>query len=255
MTAIPEQPPELCGRVLCRIGCHGFLCDHNSNTMERIVLTTLMAVTVSLAAAQESTGRTYLSGGSEFAFSAPILDVNGSDQGAVIRFAPMVNVQQTVNKDLSDNFGLFLGLSVNNVGFIYDSPDSTNYRFKYRTYNLGLPVGFKVGTMDGGLFFAGYSVEWAFNYKEKRFLNENKEDKFVVWGSDRVIPFQQAVMAGFQLGNGSTLKVKYYFTNFHNKDYVATQDGVQYKPYDGLNANVLTVSLGFALFKRYESTF
>ncbi|MFN6116125.1 MAG: hypothetical protein ACK46C_09615 [Flavobacteriales bacterium] len=59
-------------------------------------------------------------------------------------------------------------------------------------------MGIKLGTMNGGLFFAGYSFEWPFNYKEKEFLNETKEDTFVVWVSDRTQPFHQAVMAGFQ---------------------------------------------------------
>ena len=220
--------------------------------MNRLLISTLCVATALGAIAQETDKRTYFSGGSEIAFSAPQLDVNGSDQGAVVRFAPVVNVQQTINKDMSDKFGLFLGLSVNNVGFIYDVPES-DYRYKFRSYNLGLPVGIKVGTMNGGLFFAGYSVEWPFNYKEKEFLNETKEDKFVVWVSDRTLPFHQAVMAGFQLGNGTTLKLKYYLTNFHNEDFSETQviDGVStsVKPYDGLKANIIQLSLGFALFK------
>ncbi len=203
------------------------------------------------AFAQDTVKRTYMSGGSEISFQSALLDVAGSDQGSVVRFAPVVNVQQTLNKDMSDNFGLFLGLSVNNVGFIYDVPES-DYRYKFRSYNLGLPVGFKIGTMNGGLFFAGYSIEWPFNYKEKEFLNESKEDKIVVWVSDRTEPFHQAVMAGFQLGNGTTLKVKYYFTNFHNEDFSETQDiggvSTSVKPYDGLKANILQLSLGFALF-------
>jgi hypothetical protein len=219
------------------------------------VLSTFVTALLSLSALAQSetaTKTTYFSGGSEIAFSAPVLDVNGSDQGAIIRFAPVVNVQQTLNKDMSDKFGLFVGLSVGNVGFIYDDPNS-DYRYKFRTYNLGLPLGFKVGNMNEGLFFAGYSIEWPFNYKEKEFLNEQKEDKFSVWVSDRTEPLQQAVMAGFQLGNGTCLKVKYYLTNFHDQDFSETRsiDGVNVtvKPYEGFNANVFQVSLGFALFR------
>jgi hypothetical protein len=214
--------------------------------LRTLTLCVLFSATAS-GFAQETAKRTYMSGGSEIAFQTAVLDVNGSDQGAIVRFAPVVNVQQYVNKDMSDNFGLFLGLSVGNVGFIYDVPESS-YRYKFRSYNLGLPVGFKIGTMNKGLFFAGYSFEWPFNYKEKEFLNETKEDKIVVWASKRTEPFHQAVMAGFQLGNGSTLKVKYYFSNFHNKDFVESVDGVDTKPYAGLNANVIQLSLGFALF-------
>jgi len=72
--------------------------------------------------AQTPGKRSYMSGGAEISFTNPVLDVNGSSDGAVVRFAPVVNVQQTLNSDMSDKFGLFLGLSVNNVGFIYDAP-------------------------------------------------------------------------------------------------------------------------------------
>lgn len=218
----------------------------------RVIIVGLVLTTQTATYAQETVKSSYFSGGSEIAFTTPLLDVNGSDKGAVVRFAPVVNVQRYLNKDMSDKFGLFFGLSVGNVGFIYDVPES-DYRYKYRTYNLGLPVGIKLGTMNGGLFFAGYSFEWPFNYKEKEFLNEEKEDKTVVWVSDRNETIQQAVMAGFQLGNGSCIKVKYYFTNFHNEDFSETRniDGVDVsvKPYEGLKANILQLSLGFALFK------
>jgi hypothetical protein len=221
--------------------------------MQRLFTLTVLSFLVSAALAQGTGKRSYMSGGAEISFTNPVLDVNGSDQGGVVRFAPVVNVQQTLNSDMSDKFGLFLGLSVNNVGFIYDAPQ-TDYRFKFRSYNLGLPVGIKIGTMNGGLLFAGYSIEWAFNYKQKEFLNEEKQDKFSVWASDRTEPFMQAWMAGFQLGNGTCLKVKYYFTNFHNQEFTETKDigGVTvtgFKPYDGLNANIIYASLGFALFK------
>ncbi len=61
-------------------------------------------------------------------------------------------------------------------------------------------------------------------------------------------------MAGFQLGNGTTLKVKHYFTNFHNEDFTETREvnGVtitDFKPYEGFKAKILQLSLGFALFQ------
>jgi hypothetical protein len=220
--------------------------------MKQVLFTAALALSSLSVLAQTDTltqkKTVYFSGGGDIAFSAPVLDVNGNDAGAIIRFAPVLNLQQFVNRDLSDKFGLFLGLSVGNVGFIYDVPDSP-YRYKYRSYNLGLPVGFKIGTMNKGLFFAGYSFEWPFNYKEKQFLNETREDRIVVWGSKRTEPFHHALMAGFQMGSGTTLKLKYYLSNFHNKDFVATVDGVEIKPYDGFNVNVIQVCLGFALFR------
>jgi len=207
-------------------------------------------------------GKWYMTSGGEWIFSTAVLDVrtpgpNGtessSDQGSIIRFSPFFNAQATANRDFSGHAGMFAGLSIRNVGFIYDQPD-TNLRFKYRTYNVGVPLGLKFGKMNGGLFFLGYEPELVINYKEKKFANEKKEDKFNVWFSDRTDLFTHSFMAGVQFGNGACLKVKYYITNFHNTDYVEQRDGISYKPYAGLNANVLYVSLAFNLFKyeRYE---
>lgn len=207
-------------------------------------------------------GKWYITSGGEWIFSTALLDVrtpgpNGtessSDQGSIIRFSPFFNAQGVANRDFSAKAGMFMGLSIRNVGFIYDVPDTT-LRFKYRTYNVGVPLGLKFGNMNGGLFFLGYEPELVINYKEKKFANERKEDKFNVWFSDRTDLFTHSFMAGVQFGNGACLKVKYYITNFHNADFEEQKDGVRYKPYAGLNANVLYVSLAFNLFKyeRYE---
>lgn len=166
----------------------------------------------------------YWSSGGEFLFSAPVLDVDGSSDGGVIRFAPFINGRSLLNYDLSTRVGFFTGLSMSNLGFIYDSADGN--RYKYRTYNLGLPLGFKLGRMHKTVFFAGYELELPFNYKEKRFENERKEDKFNAWLSDRNEPFFHSVFVGFQGPGKSTLTFRYYLTNFHNTDYVQREDGV-----------------------------
>ncbi len=208
--------------------------------------------------------KAYWSTSGEWIFSMPVLDVaggtkgaitedaNSSDQGSVVRFSPFFNAQGMLNYDLSQHFGLFTGLSIRNQGFIYDVPgDSLDRRYKFRTYNVGIPVGFKVGTMNGSLFFAGYEFEMPFNYKEKVVQNEKKE-KFDAWFSDRTEPFFQSVFVGLQGPGSVTLTLRYYLTNFHNTDYQETMDvnGVSttVKPYAGLNCNLFTVSLGYALF-------
>lgn len=198
-------------------------------------------------------GEAYFTRSGEWIFSVPMLDVNGSDRGAVLRFSPFWNAQGMLNYDLSPQFGTFVGLSIRNQGFIYQLPD-TAVRYKFRTYNLGLPVGVKVGRMNGMLLYLGYELELPFNYKEKRFENEKKEDKFNVWFSDRTEPLFHSVFIGFQGPGSVNLTVRYYLTNFHNQDFTETKDGVTYKPYDGLNANLLTVSLGFALFDATKLT-
>lgn len=188
----------------------------------------------------------YGSSGGEWLLSSPILDVNGSDRGGVLRFAPFVNVQGMLNYDLSDHAGVFIGLSLRNLGFIYDAPDG--FRYKFRTYNAGIPVGFKLGRMHKTLFFAGYELELPFNYKEKRFANERKEDKFNVWFSERTEPFFQSFFIGVQGPGKSTLTMRYYLSNFHNTNFKENKNNVETRPYAGYNSNLVLVSLGFGLF-------
>ena len=226
-----------------------------------VVLLTFHAGAQSIMVSDPGIKKAYWTSSGEWIFSTPILDIksvdaNGnetsSDQGAVIRFSPFFNAQGMLNYDLSAHFGLFTGLSIRNQGFIWKSPiDSINVHYKYRTYNLGIPVGFKVGNMNRGLLFVGYEFELPFNYKEKEFINDDK-DKFNVWFSDRTEPFFQSVFFGYQGPKSVTLTVRYYLTNFHNQDYEETQTingtNVKVKPYDGFNVNILAVSLGYALF-------
>jgi hypothetical protein len=69
-----------------------------------------------------------------------------------MRFSPVVNLQAMLNKDVNKNFGLFTGLALRNVGYItkdyIDPADSLNYKKKFRSYNLGIPLGFKVGNLE-----------------------------------------------------------------------------------------------------------
>ncbi len=202
------------------------------------------------ARAQET--RIYWSFSNEMIFSFAEIDNQGYDQGNILRFT-FFNPQTMANFDFGDHFGLFSGAAIRNVGFIYDNPLDGN-RYKYRTYNFGIPVGFKVGKLNDFVFFGGYEIEFPFVYKEKLFVNEVKEDKFTVWFSDRVEPVQHSVLAGIQFPYGPTLKFKYYFSNFHNRDYVATVDGADILPYD-FKANVFYISLAFNIFtnwKEYE---
>ena len=201
------------------------------------------------ASAQEKTTKVYGSFGLEMIFSFATIDNQGYDQGNIMRWAPVINPQSMVNIDFGKYFGLFSGLAIRNVGFIYENPlDSNNTKFKYRTYNLGIPVGFKIGKLDKMLFFGGYEIEFPFAYKEKHFVNEEKVYKEVIWFTDRVEPVQHSFLAGIQFPYGVTLKFKYYLTNFHNRDYI-TADGE--KPYD-FKSNIFYFSLAWNLFTNWK---
>ena len=193
----------------------------------------------------------YGSGGSEMIFSLATIDNQGESTGNVLRWAPVFNLQGFANLDLSNTVGFFAGLGFRNVGFIYNMPNSS-ITMKYRTYNLGIPVGVKLGKLDFMFLFAGYEIEFPFHYKEKKFENE-KKDKFTVWFSNRVEPVQHALFAGLQFPHGLDVKFKYYLTNFHNLNYVEIVDNEETKPYEFLRTNIFYFSLSWNLFTNMRS--
>jgi hypothetical protein len=201
------------------------------------------------------TGEFYTTFGSEMIFSFASIDDNGKETGGVLRWTPVINLQTMVNYDPAKSFGLFSGIGVRNVGFIYDDytdPETGDVvKKKFRNYNIGIPVGIKIGNVERLFVYGGYEIEFPLAYKEKTFQNEIKS-KFTVWFSKRVPTFYHTFIAGIEFPYGANLKFKYYLTNFHNKDYISTVNGVQYKPYQNLNANVFYIALSFNLFKNKE---
>lgn len=188
----------------------------------------------------------------EFPFTWSNASDNGEDLNGAVRFAPFFNLQNNMNIDFSEKAGLFLGLGIHNVGFIYDVDE--NIKKKVRSYNLGIPVGLKIGNMAGTYLYGGYEVEFPFAYKEKTFVNEEK-DKFTKWFSNRT-PIQQSFLVGVQLPRGANLKFKYYFTNFYKQSYSELGDDSEtVYPYENFNANVYWISLNIELFRGTKFTY
>jgi hypothetical protein len=205
-------------------------------------LTAFAIVAMSALQAQAQT-KPYTTSSGELIFS-----MSNYDGGSAVRFSPVINIQNMINFDRSETFGFFSGLSVRNVGLIYD--ESSSVRKKVRTYNLGIPVGVKVGKLDQRFFYFGYELEIPLNYKEKVFINEDKEDKFNTWFSGRTPGVYHTVMAGVQLPYGANLKFKYYLTPFFDKGYDAhDSDG---NPITYPDVNVFYFSLNFMLFRNVE---
>jgi hypothetical protein len=189
----------------------------------------------------------YWTSGGEWIFSSGTLD----NFNNVVRFSPVINLQSLANFDKTSKFGWFTGVNIRNVGFIYD--ESATVRKKVRNYNLGIPIGLKFGNLDKSFFFGGYELEMALNYRERRFENEVRTDRFSVWFSDRVNFFQHALFVGVALPRGTSIKAKYYLTSFYNQDFQASDgSGNLVKPYQGIDANIFYISLNFSLFKNWE---
>jgi hypothetical protein len=194
--------------------------------------------------------KTYWSSGGEMLFSFANISDNGTSGGSVLRWAPVINLQGTFNSDFNQNLGVFTGLAVRNVGYIYDNYHVRNtdgtfgeeYKKKFRSYNIAVPVGIKFGDLDNIFFYAGYEVELPFLYKEKTFDQGDKIDKITGWFSNRQEMFQHGIIAGVQFPYDFTLKFKYYFSEFHNQDFT---DSEGKKPYSGLESHVMYFSLGY----------
>ena len=197
----------------------------------------------------------YTTSGGEMIFSFATIDNNGSSGNNIMRWSPVFNFQFFGNYDFSKHAGLIFGAAVRNVGYIDNNPDINNsaYKKKYRTYNVGIPIGFKIGNLDRFFLYGGYEIEFPFNYKEKTFIDGSKQDnKITVWFSKRTPTYYNTAFVGIQFPYGLNLKVKYYFTNFFNQDFVQVVDGIDTKPYAGMKANIIYFSLSFDLFKNYS---
>lgn len=209
--------------------------------MKKLLVLIIFICGISFTASSQ---KVYATFGPEMIFSLATIDNNGNSSGNILRWAPVLNLQLSGNVDFGKHFGLLFGVAVRNVGFIYDWPDS-NVRKKYRNYNIGIPVGIKIGKMNGLLFYGGYEIEFPFAYKEKTFI-DNQKTKFVEWFTPRVPAYYNSVFFGVQFPYGFNMKFKYYFSEFFNQDY-SNPDGS--KPYQGFQANVWYISIGASLFR------
>ena len=191
-------------------------------------------------------GRFYWGSGMEGGlFQTSRLDRPGltSTKLTTLRYSLFVNVGVSLNYDFSNSFGLFLPLSIKNIGFIDKVGDST---IKRRSYNAGAGLGLKVGNLRKRSFgFVGGGVDVPFNYREKGFVKRGDKEKFSEWFSDRTPSFMPFVFAGISIDPGITLKAQYYPGNFLNPDY--GYDGIAgiYRPYKDFNVNLMYITLGF----------
>ena len=217
----------------------------------------LMACIIGITASGFSQSKLYYSVSGEMIFSWADMEYKGQEVNSLMRWAPFFNLQAFVNSDLSQHLGIFSGLAIRNVGYIYDDyedpmdPSIVNKK-KFRTYNLGIPVGLKIGNLDKMFFYGGYEIEFPFVYKEKTFDDGDKIDKITGWFSNRTENFQHGVFAGIQFPEGINLKFKYYFSEFHNQDFTESS-GV--KPYAGLESHVFYFSLSYAMFQDVKEAY
>jgi hypothetical protein len=187
----------------------------------------------------------YTTTGGEWIFSLVNGSLNGYDLSGPVRFSPVLNLQTFLHVDQGEKFGFLSGLALRNVGFIYDDPVVPETRYKVRSYNIGIPLGIKVGNMAATHVFAGYEFEFPVHYKQKVFINDEKS-KDSEWFSSELPTVYQSAFAGIHLAAGAQLKFKYYLTDFYKKSYT---DASSNQPWAGFEAGTIYVSLSFQVLK------
>jgi hypothetical protein len=208
---------------------------------------TLGLVTGLLIACTLGAQDVYTTTGGEWIFSFPNGEINGADASGPVRFAPVFNLQTYLHVDRGEKFGFLSGLALRNVGFIYDDPVIPQTRYKVRSYNIGIPLGIKVGNMTGTYVFAAYEFEFPIHYKRKTFVDEEKQDnKVTTWFSSQLPTVYQGVMVGVQVAQGAQLKFKYYLTDFYKKSYT---DASSTQPWADFDASTMYVSLSMQILK------
>ena len=158
----------------------------------------------------------------------------------IIRFTG-TNIGATFNFNLSPHFGIYTGVDIKNVGYI---EQDNGYTLKRRTYNVGVPLGIKIGNManDKGKLFLGAGVDAPINYNEKYYHDRDNKKRINEWFSDRTPSLMPYVFLGATFDHGVSIKLQYYPNNFLNKNYT---DNLDNTPYAGTDVNLVLLSIGF----------
>ena len=182
----------------------------------------------------------------------PRTELDNGDGKGIVRFAPVFNFQNHFNYDFGGSFGMYTGIAVRNVGYIYEF-NTGAFRSKFRTYNLAVPLAVKFGNLRETFVYGGYEVELPFHYKEVAYRGAQELSRITGWFSDRVTKVQHAGFVGVQFKYGLQVKFKYYISEFHNQNFERT--GMDYNPpsgngtypYRGVKTNIMYVSVAVML--------
>lgn len=192
--------------------------------------------------------KTYFVNSGELIFSWSDVVYADVDIHSNMRFTCWFHLGEYVNFDFGNNFGMYTGISVRNIGFITEEND---VKTKFRSYTLGVPLAFKLGNLEKNTYvFGGAEYEMLFHYKQKTFVGDTKT-KYGEWFSDRTNMFLPSVFGGIQFPGGPRVKFQYYFDDFLNHDYFKASasgdpaEDVDFRSFD--KTQVFFVSLGFWL--------
>jgi len=224
--------------------------------MKKLVL--IVALFISIPLIQGNAQKYYHTLGWEFLFQWADVEMSGSNiVSEPLRFTGFFNLGTYHHLDFSNNIGMYTGLAVRNVGFIYD--EDIPQKTIRRSYTLGLPLALKLGSFKDHLFiFGGGEYELLFIYKGKRWMSYERSGpklKETQWFSNKTERFVPSVFAGVQFPGGINLKFKMYLGDFLNRNYVGPdlgQDNVSYADFTKINVYYISVSWQFRVDKAMD---
>jgi hypothetical protein len=162
-----------------------------------------------------------------------------------IRFTLFFHLAEYWNFDFGNNFGIYTGLGIRNVGLVSDErlPDLVgsdslrDYKIVRRLYTAGVPLTFKLGSFKDNLyFFAGGEYELALVYKEKYWTDTQTRDGALTkdheWFGAQTPRFIPSVFAGIQFPGGLNIRFKYYLDDFLNNSYTKGNNTTEGQPYN-----------------------
>lgn len=198
----------------------------------------------------------YTNTAGEMLFQMSEVNRGGNQIPTDLRWTIFFHLGQYFHFDFNDYVGLYSGIAIRNVGFIMNEKElnsqneSVLVKHIYRTYNIGIPLAFKVGSIKDNFFiFFGGEYEWLFHFKHKYWPSgggsrNNEKVKYTDWFSSNTPYFIPSLFAGVQFPRGINVKFKYYMQNYLNKDYL---DADGNKPYGDLNVRLFYISVSFTI--------
>lgn len=161
-----------------------------------------------------------------------LVDNGISSEISTLRYTYYWNMGFDFNYKVAKNLTLYSGLALKNLGYIQKNDSATS---KVRTYNIGVPLGLKIGNLKGSHLMIGGGVDFPINLKEKYWVNgRSNKVKGNEWFSDLVNPVQPFATIGYRFKVPLKAKFHYYPTNFWNSDYN-----------NNLTVNLMVLTLGF----------
>jgi len=230
--------------------------------MKYLLFSLLLLGAVSAAAQDKPDPKVdiYSTNGGELIFSFADVENAGADVTNILRFSAFFHAGQKWHFDFGNNFGMFTGYGIRNVGFITENDDIMEAEFdeymgegdelkvKRRSYSLGVPLGIKLGNFDRGAYvYGGAELDLMFNYKAKLFVDGDKEEKFNEWFSDRTNLLNPSLFGGVQFPGGVNLQFRYYLLNFLDQDFSQRVDGGLRRPFEAVDSRMFYISIFFNL--------